>query len=349
MRNLLPAAVKRALHQARALNIVLIGDAILDRYSFVQVLGLTSKNRTISTKRTRVENHPGGVLAVYRHLRALGCHPTLITTTGTELDVRQFLQSYDLGPNAERVIIAEAGHPTVVKEKFVEPSTDGLNKLFATSVIPPAPINPATEAAILSALEDRVPSADVVMAIDFGHGLMTERVRNFLQVESRFLALNCQTNSANHGQNIINQQYQRADAFSLDHQEINLANHLAESDPTAALLQLGRQLNAHYAWLTLGATETIGVRLRSHPGRICRIPALAQHVVDPVGAGDAFFSSASLMAAAGADISIATALSQVSGAVATQIVGNRDPVSLQQIQSAWHTLQPKPVTSPLPS
>ena len=142
MRNLLPAAVKRALHQARALNIVLIGDAILDRYSFVQVLGLTSKNRTISTKRTRVENHPGGVLAVYRHLRALGCHPTLITTTGTELDVRQFLQSYDLGPNAERVIIAEAGHPTVVKEKFVEPSTDGLNKLFATSVIPPPPQKP---------------------------------------------------------------------------------------------------------------------------------------------------------------------------------------------------------------
>ena len=51
------------------LRCLVIGDIIFDRYTTVNVQGLTSKNRILSGRMLGEETHAGGALACFRHLR----------------------------------------------------------------------------------------------------------------------------------------------------------------------------------------------------------------------------------------------------------------------------------------
>ena len=50
------------------LRILVIGDFIFDRYTYVKVKGLASKNNIISSVYEKSENYIGGAGAVYMHL-----------------------------------------------------------------------------------------------------------------------------------------------------------------------------------------------------------------------------------------------------------------------------------------
>jgi sugar/nucleoside kinase (ribokinase family) len=169
-----------------------------------------------------------------------------------------------------------------------------------------------------------LPDVDLVVVADFGHGTMRELMRECIQNKAPFLALNCQTNSNNHGFNIISHQYQRADCFSLDEQELLLACARQHIDYSAELESLRQSLKASSAWLTRGAVETIGLSDGRKPF-VC-LP-LESVVRDTIGAGDAFFSVAALAAAKRLPIEVSTFLGQLAGAQAVKIVGNSEPIS----------------------
>jgi sugar/nucleoside kinase (ribokinase family) len=61
-------------------------------------------------------------------------------------------------------------------------------------------------------------------------------------------------------------------------------------------------------------------------------------VVDTVGAGDAFFSVASLAAARRLPLDLATFMGQLAGAQAVQIIGNHQPISKQVLLKGGMTL-----------
>jgi sugar/nucleoside kinase (ribokinase family) len=143
-----------------------------------------------------------------------------------------------------------------------------------------------------------------------------------LEKQAKFLAVNCQTNSNNHGFNIINRRYRRADSFSLDQMEITLAVGRRQFDFAEALGHLRRTLKSRYAWLTRGGRETIGLT----PRETCYCAPLERNIVDTVGAGDAFCALATLAAAEGLPIEAATFLGQLAGAQAVRVPGNAEPV-----------------------
>jgi sugar/nucleoside kinase (ribokinase family) len=157
---------------------------------------------------------------------------------------------------------------------------------------------------------------------------MQPQIRKLVQESAPFLALNCQTNSNNHGFNIISRQYRRADAFTLDEQELMLSSGHRHLDFSAELKALQKNLGSRYAWLTRGPVQTIGL-LENDPPCLC--PPLEYDVVDTIGAGDAFFSVAALAAARKLPISISTFIGQLAGAQAVRIVGNARPITKQQL------------------
>jgi len=159
--------------------------------------------------------------------------------------------------------------------------------------------------------------------MDFGHGMLGDLVREFVQDKAPFLAVNCQTNSNNHGFNIINRRYRRADVFTLDQTELTLAVGRQQLDYGVELTKLAKYLGSRYAWLTRGASETIG---RNCVTDISSCPPLENVVVDTVGAGDAFCAVAALAAASRVPLNVATFMGQLAGAQAVRIVGNAEPI-----------------------
>src|SRR5690606_38933285 len=139
----------------------------------------------------------------------------------------------------------------------------------------------------------------------------------------RFLAVNCQTNSNNHGFNILNRRYGRADSFSLDLTEMMLAVGRRDFEFRAELAYLAKGLGSKYAWLTRGSVETLG---RKVGDEFTACTPFERVVVDPLGAGDAFCAVASLAAVQGLPLDLATFMGQLAGAQAVKIVGNAEPI-----------------------
>jgi rfaE bifunctional protein nucleotidyltransferase chain/domain len=306
------------------LKVLVIGDTIFDRYSYLKVQGLTSKNKIISGRFLREDTQTGGALAAFRHVKQFARNVKFVSLIGAEPWAQRQLRAH-VAPG-EDCVVRESGFTTIIKQRFVEPLIeDGeMSKLFSVNFIDAGPPSPAVQRKVLAAIRRQIKKADAVLLLDFGHGLMQSEIRDLVQGQSPFLALNCQTNSNNHGFNIISRQYERADAFSLDEQEVMLAAGQRQVDHARELARLKKNLRSHYAWLTRGAVQTIGLRDREAP---CHCPPLETDVVDTIGAGDAFFSVAALAAARGLPVDLATFLGQLAGAQAVKIVGNASPIS----------------------
>lgn len=307
------------------INVLLVGDIIFDEYSSVKVQGLTSKNRILSARLLGHERQAGGTLAVLRHLQQFTSNIKMVSLIGQEPWVEQEIASHI--PSAQDFLVKDDSFTTIVKQRFVEPIKDGkeVSKLFCVNVIEEGLASSELEQRLCDKINAHIDDADLVILMDFGHGVCTEKVRNLIQEKAKFLSLNCQTNSYNHGFNIINHQYRRADSFSLDESEMLLACRKREGvDFAQELAKLRTEFGASYGWLTRGAVNTIGI---GPNGEQAECLPLENRVVDAIGAGDAFCSVASLAAVRGLPIDVSTFMGQLAGAQAVQIVGNAQPIS----------------------
>ena len=318
-----PAKFRKIVDGFQKLRVLIVGDIIFDRYTTLEVQGLTSKNRILSGRYVADDMQAGGALAVYRHMREFTSHVKLIGLAGTEPWLEAELEKF-IAPEGDE-IVRSPEFTTVVKQRFVEPRFAGkeLSKLFSVNFIDKHPPGEALQRALVERIASQIADYDLVLVMDFGHGVMEDLVRDYVQKKAPFLSVNCQTNSNNHGFNILNRRYHRANVFTLDQTEINLAVGRRQLDYGKELTALANQLGSRYAWLTRGATETLG---RNCVKDITACPPLDRSIVDTLGAGDAFCAVASLAATSGAPLNVATFMGQLAGAQAVKIVGNAEPI-----------------------
>ena len=330
-----PKDFQAMVESFRDLRVLVIGDTIIDQYAYLKVQGLTSKNRMISGRFLRQDTHLGGALAVVRHVKQVCDNVRFVSLLGGESWVDELLGGALSA--SEDATIRDPDFTTVVKKRYVEPLLQGneISKLFSINYIDETPPSDATRKRLMESVRAEMKSCDVVLLADFGHGLMQAELRDLVQSEAPFLVLNCQTNSNNHGFNIITRQYRRADAFSLDLQEIMLSCGHRAPDCDRELADIAARFESKYAWLTRGSVVTIGQAPAADP---VYIPPLVTDVTDTVGAGDAFFSLAGLAAARGLPLDVATFLGQLAGAQAVNIVGNEHPVSRPALLKAAMSL-----------
>ncbi len=319
-----PDKFREAVEGFKNLKVLVIGDAIFDKYTYVHVQGLTSKNRMLSGRFEEESLQLGGSLAVYRHLKPFCGQVDIATRVGGDHWLETILERDEL--SKQPLLQRDPSYTTIVKQRFVEYSkrSQELGKLFSINYIDSQYANEDSETKLIDQLYTRIKDYDAIVVTDFGHGLMTEKLRAFVQSEAPFLALNCQTNSYNHGYNLISKQYQHANCFTLDEMEMMLDTGKRKLDEEKDLENLRAKLGSHMAWLTRGAKPTVGIDSRNE---IAFCSRLEEQIVDTIGAGDAFFSLASLAACQDLPVELGTFLGQLAGAQAVKIVGNTESVS----------------------
>ncbi len=330
-----PDAFRESVESLSDLNILVIGDVIIDRYTTVAVQGLTSKNRVISTRFINDELQVGGSLAVYRHIREFVGKIKLLSIVGTEPWVDGFLSQHL--PQESDALLRDANFTTIVKQRFVEPANEGkeLSKLFSINYLDKYEESPSRDARIIETLSKTIHEYDAVVVMDFGHGLLGEKLRDFLQDKAKFFVLNCQTNSNNYGFNIIDKRYRRANAFCVDEKEMQLACGNRLMEPEYEFRKLKQKLDTQYAWLTRGSASSFAIGKNE---QIIQCEAFEKNVLDTVGAGDAFLSLCSLFAIKNYPTDLTLFAGQLAGAHAVKIIGNRDHIHKANILKSGMSL-----------
>lgn len=317
--------VFEALEGLADVSVLVVGEAIVDQYCYCTPLGKSAKETIIATKYASEERFAGGSLAVANHLAGFCRRVTLVTCLSEGDPEAGFIRS-KLRPNVQLAGVQAGERGTIIKRRYVDPTF--LTKMFEIQYLEDSPIPAEAEGEIHSILKGRLPEHDMVLVADFGHGLLTDRLREAICSCGRFLAVNTQINSANLGFNLVTR-YPRADYVCLHEGEVRLAAGVQYGDLRVMAEGLRSRLGAAHLMVTRGPNGSVLMR---DGGSADETPAFSVRVVDRTGAGDAFFSVTAPCVYKGHSPEVVGFVGNCVGALAVETVCNKDPVDLRTLQ-----------------
>jgi rfaE bifunctional protein nucleotidyltransferase chain/domain len=313
------ASITGLLKEAGTRSVLLVGEAIIDEYEYCEAIGKSSKEPTLAVKSLHAQRFAGGILAAANHVSAFAERVALLTQVGDREDHLPFIREH-VKPLIDAHYLVRRNSPTIVKKRLIEHYF--FTKMLEVYHINDAALEPEDDAAVCEALDRMVPQYDLVIVIDFGHGMISPRAVDILCRKARFLCLNTQANAGNLGFNVISK-YPRADFISLAEKEIRLEARDLRGEIEPMMKALSAKLDCPLITVTRGSRGSV---VLDRATGFHFVPALAQRVVDRVGAGDASLSISSLLAAVGAPAEVVGFVGNVAGAWAVSVVGNEKSI-----------------------
>jgi rfaE bifunctional protein kinase chain/domain/rfaE bifunctional protein nucleotidyltransferase chain/domain len=312
--------VHRMIASLSEMNILVVGDAIIDQYHYTTPLGQTGKGSFLAVCYESEEQFAGGAIAVANHIAGFAKSVTLVTGLGAIDSHERFIRE-KLRENVEPVFFTFTDAPTVTKRRFVDRD---LSKLFEVYFFRENSVLGDTEDQVCQWLDAKAAGYDAVVVPDFGNGFISPGMIAVFEAKAKFLAVNTQINSGNRGYHVIHR-YRQADFVSLNEPELRMAAHNRHDPLEVVAEEVGERVRVKYLAVTRG---TKGVMMHDRGRKVFhKVPALSTKVVDRVGAGDAFLSLAGLCVAKGLDPEVAAFVGSVAAAIDVQIVCNREPVN----------------------
>tara|TARA_R110002110_G_scaffold10383_18_gene51048 strand:- start:2696 stop:4237 length:1542 start_codon:yes stop_codon:yes gene_type:complete len=323
--------IDRLTAEIAGYRVLIVGDSIIDEYNYVFPMGKSPKENMIATRYRDSEVFAGGVAAAANHIAEFCESVEILTAVGD--DGYEDLTRNSLKPNVWLHAITRPGKPTTRKARYIDDSY--MRKLFEVYHMDDTPMEGDQERRLVDEIENRAGDFDLVIVTDFGHGLITPRVIDALSRSAKFLAVNCQSNSANHGYNLITK-YNRADYICIDAPEARLAVADKYADTESVVTELlPARIDCPNFVVTHGKHGCIAWK---RGGKAAKVPAFTKTVVDTVGAGDAFFAVTAPMVAAGARMETAGFVGNAAGAMKVGIVGHRQSIEKVSLLKFIRTL-----------
>ena len=314
------------MEQGRQPHILVIGDAIVDRYIACDPIGMSNEAPVVVVKEMEILDYVGGAGIVAAHVAALGARSTFLSVTGKDSRA-QYIEDtlHDFG--VDSLLFEDESRPTTFKIRYLVEN----QKLFRVSRLKEHSLSRKIEDQLVDNIIKKAQGLDGILVSDFVYGVITPRIIETLSHVSReydiplFGDLQCSSQVGN----IL----KFRDFFLICPTErearIALANHDDGVEYIANLLiEKTRSINtvlklAGEGFIAYTGQEEAGFLHRQH------FPALTVNPVDVAGAGDALLSAMAVGLARGLSLMQASALACCVSAIAVQTIGNR-PISLKQ-------------------
>lgn len=308
--------VLQCLENAKSLKVLVVGETIIDEYQYCEAIGKSMKEPMLAVKSLSNEKFAGGVLAVANNVANFCDNVGIITFLGMENSQEEFIRE-KLNNKIEKVFLYRKNSPTIVKRRFVE--SYFFQKLLEIYEMNDAPLDKADNAMLYAALSEYLPRYDVVIVVDYGHGMLSRETIDLLCNKASFLAVNTQANAGNLGYHTISR-YPRADYICITEKEIRLEARDMQDDLRTIIPEISQRLGCGRVSVTRGKN---GCLCFSEDEGFFDVPPFAGQVVDRIGAGDAFLSLTALCVAQKAPMEVVGFIGNVVGAQAVATVGHR--------------------------
>lgn len=306
--------VIQGIEKLKNLRVLVVGEAIIDRYCYTLPLGKANKANILATQLIGEENFAGGSLDCANHVAGICGSVDLVTYIGEEPSIKDFIGG-KLKSNVTPHLFVCSDRPTVLKTRFIDQAY--FAKLFEYCRFNQTFLPQEVEKEIIEFLEKNLPSYDFVMILDSGHGLLSPAIIEVISKSSKFIAANAQTNSGNFGFNYITK-YPRIDYACLDEIELRLAL----QDRFGSIEEIAGRLMENSSSIK-NLIVTLG-----HKGSMAHIkgnnffvPPLTIKVTDTMGAGNAYLAISSPCFAGGFPLELTAFVGNVAGAIATSTLG----------------------------
>ena len=316
--------VLRFLKQAEKFRVLVIGETIIDEYNYCEPIGMTTKDPIIAVKYLSKEKFAGGILAAANHV-ANFCHTVDIITLLGEFETDEAFVRENLNKKIHPFFFYKRSSPTIVKRRFIDNYL--TQKLFELHEIDDSELDKEQETLLNELFREKIPNYDIVIVIDYGHGMLTKGLIQTICDNAKFLAVNTQSNAGNRGFNVISK-YSKADFISLNRSELNLEERDRHCGIKESITHVSRKISCPKILITMGRFGNVYYDV--HEGFV-ETPAFATQVLDRMGAGDAVISLCSICAFQNAPKDIVGFIANAVASQAVATMGHRksiEPVHL---------------------
>lgn len=316
--------VLNTLDKVKKIKVHVIGDTIIDKYSYCTVLGPTTKTPTFSVKLEKTKTYVGGAGVVAKHFKSLGADVTFTTVLGDDETKDYVLKDLEESKIIINGIIDKA-RPTTIKERFW---ASGY-KLLQVDTVDNRVISEDILKKITEAIDKEKP--DIIVFSDFRHGIFNKNtVDEILRHIPKDTVKVADSQVSNRWGNILD--FRGMDIIFPNEKEARFA--LADQDNGVRPLACELYKKSGAKYLVLKLSEK-GILLYLKPGEMPRnflfIESFVEDLIDGLGAGDAMLSMNSLAYKASGNFFISSILGNIAAAVACESEGN-DPITIDRIK-----------------
>ena len=311
----------------KKLKVLIIGELIIDRYCFGEIIGKSGKEPHLVLSKKYEEYYLGGTGAIARHISSFVKNVNIISPFGNENFFSKIIKKNFNKNIKPHLLKPNDNFRTIEKTRFVDQISN--YKLFGSYVLPDGMI-PRFENKVIRLINKIKSNYDTILVCDYGHHFLTNRIVKNLLNKKKFTSVNAQINAANIG-------YHTVDKYSGVQSIVINENELRQElrDKTSSVKFLAKKLisekKIRNLIITMGKN---GVLLMNKNYRTFYCPAFAKKSVDKVGAGDAMLSVTSLCLKMKIDPELTLFLGSIAAAISVESIGNKDHISIDKIDRA---------------
>ena len=295
-------------------NIMVLGDLMLDRYSWGTVDRISPEAPIPVLKLAREEVRLGGAGNVVMNLKTLGCNVTVSGLIGQDSIGNQILEILSKEGFDNSGIWQECDYPTVLKHRMIA----GHNHLLRLDHDPPSNYHFQNYSYLLKWLKANLPSQQALVISDYNKGtLHPALIKSAIQIANS-LNIPVLVDPRNLGDYEI---YEGCSWIKPNRKEAGAASGITIKDQESALEAaeiLQAKLNGAIVALSL---DKDGLLLFQSSEEFIFFEAEALEVFDVVGAGDMVISILAMLISSKAAPAVAAHWAQLGAAMEIQHVG----------------------------
>lgn len=284
-----------------AARVLVVGDAMLDRYWYGAVDRISPEAPVPVVRVTRTEERVGGAANVANNIVALGAKASLLSVVGDDEASHQ-LEALVANTGITPYFGRDPQLKTTVKLRVIGRQQQLLRLDFENT--------PKSEvlASQSAAFDGLCPAHDAVLFSDYGKGGLAHIARMIDQAKELGKTVLVDPKGADYSR------YKNATVITPNRVELEhvIGNWSSEADLSVKAHQLRRALNLQALLLT---RSEAGMTLFDEHGEL-HVPAVAREVFDVTGAGDTVIATLAALAAAGMSLRDAVPIANRAGGIA---------------------------------
>lgn len=197
-------------------KILIFGEPIIDKYTYVDILGKSQKNQILSTKELNKKVIGGGTMLVALYLNNFfkKIDYLCINNSSNNVLFKKFLSK-----NIKKIFVPDKNSKVTIKNRFVNFYKG--ERLFQNNINNSQALSKSGEIRLIKKFKNIINRYDKVILFDFGHELISKKILNFINKNKNKFYINCQSNSSNFGFNLATK-YKGGHTICMDEIEFRL-------------------------------------------------------------------------------------------------------------------------------
>jgi rfaE bifunctional protein kinase chain/domain/rfaE bifunctional protein nucleotidyltransferase chain/domain len=312
--------IKYKVDEIKKLKVLVIGEVIIDQYVFCEALGKSGKESVLVLRDMETQEYLGGSLAIARHLSDFCDEISVLSFLGEKNDYKDFIDN-NIEENINLNFLNKSDSPTIVKRRFVDHID--RKKVLGVYSINDNFLTEDEENEFLNSIDILVDQHDLVIVSDYGHGIITSKIADYISNIDKFVSLNAQVNAANIGTHSI-RKYQNINSLIINANELRYEMRQRDGQLEALAIKIKETISAKYITVTKGK---LGAFLMDDNKIAIKCPGFAEKVVDKVGSGDALLAILSICLFNKLDEELSLFIASIAAAQSVESIGNSEPVN----------------------